>query len=59
MKNQWFRVSFILILVRLLKISLEFSMPSKIKFKQSTLSHSMHLILKCRVYLNLFVAAYC
>ena len=33
-------------------------MPSKIKFKQSTLSHSMHLILKCRVYLNLFVAAY-
>lgn len=39
-------MSFVLILVRLLKISLEFFMPSKIKFKQSTLSHSMHLILK-------------
>ena len=29
-----------------LKISLEFHMPSKDKFKQSTLVHSMHLIFK-------------
>ena len=41
-----------------LKISLEFHMPSKAKFKQSTLVHSMHLIFKMQGFPKLICSSF-
>lgn len=41
-----------------LKISLEFHMPSKDKFKQSTLVHSMHLIFKMQGFPKLICSSF-